>query len=217
MPDGACGVRSVRRRSRIDWKQRVYVHILEMVDEYLDRLMQARQLLLSLERQPGTVETVANSSGLRVPKGEKTQAKQRKSIKSKESSARTQRRAPEVRFVQKELFAAVPEAALLPEEQREMLKVEEEAMRVLPEVFTPSVEMEVVAEPKRETRRRRPTPMPRALGGMVSAAPVFIPAAKVREERIQKAEAGMKEERAVEEMPVTVELLTQRWVQGLVS
>jgi hypothetical protein len=52
---------------------------------------------------------------------------------------------------------------------------------------------------------------------MVSAAPVFIPAAKVREERIQKAEAGMKEERAVEEMPVTVELLTQRWVQGLVS
>jgi hypothetical protein len=195
----------------------VYVHILEMVDEYLDRLMQARQLLLSLERQPGTVETVANSSGLRVPKGEKTQAKQRKSIKSKESSARTQRRAPEVRFVQKELFAAVPEAALLPEEQREMLKVEEEAMRVLPEVFTPSVEMEVVAEPKRETRRRRPTPMPRALGGMVSAAPVFIPAAKVREERIQKAEAGMKEERAVEEMPVTVELLTQRWVQGLVS
>jgi hypothetical protein len=49
----------------------------------------------------------------------------------------------------------------------------------------------------------------------VSAAPVFIPAARVQQELTQKAEAGTKEEGAVE-MPVTVELLTQRWVQGLV-
>jgi site-specific recombinase XerD len=71
-------------------------------------------------------------------------------------------------------------------------------------------------EAKRETRRRRVTPMPRALGGTVSAAPVFIQAARLQQESTQKAEAGTKEEGAVE-MPVTVKLLTQRWVQGLVS
>jgi hypothetical protein len=96
------------------------------------------------------------------------------------------------------------------------LKVEERAEPVQPEVFAAPVGLREATEPKRETRRRRVTPMPRALGGMVSAAPVFIPAARLQQELTQKAEAGMKEEGAVES-PVTVELLTQRWVQGLVS
>ena len=96
------------------------------------------------------------------------------------------------------------------------MKVEERAGPVQPEVFAVPARLREATEPKRATRRRRGTPMPRALGGMVSAAPVFIPAARLQQELTQQAEAGMKEEGAVE-MPVTVELLTQRWVQGLVS
>jgi hypothetical protein len=96
------------------------------------------------------------------------------------------------------------------------LKVEERARRVKPEVFAVPVGRREATEPKREMRRRRVTPMPRALGGMVSAAPVFISAARLQQELTQQAEAGTKEEGAVE-MPVTVELLTQRWVEGLVS
>jgi hypothetical protein len=96
------------------------------------------------------------------------------------------------------------------------LKVEERAGPVKPEVFAVPVGRREATEPKREMRRRRVTPMPRALGGMVSAAPVFISAARLQQELTQQAEAGTKEEGAVE-MPVTVELLTQRWVEGLVS
>jgi hypothetical protein len=96
------------------------------------------------------------------------------------------------------------------------LKVGERARPVQPEVFEVPVGLREATEAKRETRRKRVAPMPRALGGMVSAAPVFIPAARLQQELTQQAEAGMKEEGAVE-MPVTVELLTQRWVQGLVS
>ena len=119
--------------------------------------------------------------------------------------------------MQKELFSAGPGHQPDLESPGEgPLKVEQRAELVKPEVFAAPVGLREATEPKRETRRRRVTPMPRALGGMVSAAPVFIPAARVQQELTQKAEAGTKEEGAVE-MPVTVELLTQRWVQGLVS
>ena len=116
--------------------------------------------------------------------------------------------------MQKELFSPGPGDERGFESPGEgPLKVEERARPVQPEV---PVGLREAPEAKRETRRRRVAPMPRALGGMVSAAPVFIPAARLQQELTQQAEEGMKEEGAVE-MPVTVELLTQRWVQGLVS
>ena len=87
----------VRRAScsRIDWKHMTYVHILEMVDEYLDRLMQARQLLLTLDPQRGGSEPVARSRGMHAPLEQaatarkRTQPKPRKLPKSQGSSART--------------------------------------------------------------------------------------------------------------------------------
>jgi hypothetical protein len=117
--------------------------------------------------------------------------------------------------VHKEPFPAELKAETASEEWREtLLKVDEKEIAVEPEPAT--VELQVASEPKREVRRRRPAPVPRALGGMVSAAPVFISAERVRRELTQKAETGMKQE-AAEEAPVTAELLTQRWVQGMVS
>jgi hypothetical protein len=119
--------------------------------------------------------------------------------------------------MQKELFSSAPGDEPGFESPGDgPLKVEERAGSVQPEMFAAPVGLREATEPKRKTRRRRVSPMPRPLGGMVSAAPVFIPAARVQQELTQKTEAGTKAEGAVE-MPVTVELLTQRWVQRLVS
>jgi hypothetical protein len=166
---------------------------------------------------------MASSRGMHSPLEQaatarkRTQAKPRKLPKSEGSSARTKRRATEARFMQKELFSSGPEDEPGFESPGEgPLKVEERAGPVQPEMFAATLGLREAMEPKRETRRRRVSPMPRALGGIVSGAPVFIPAARLQQELTQQAEAGTKEEGAVE-MPVTVELLTQRWVQGLAS
>jgi hypothetical protein len=209
------------RCSRIDWKHMAYIHILEMLDEYLDRLMQARQLLLTLDLQRGGSEPVASgmhaSLEQAVTARKRSQPKPRKLPKSEDTSARASRRATEARFMQKELSSSVPGDEPGFEALGEgPLKAEERAEPVQSEVFAAPVGLREAMEPKRETRRGRVSPMPRALGGMVPAVPVFIPAARVQQELTQKAEAGTKEEGALE-MPVTVELLTQRWVQGLVS
>jgi hypothetical protein len=75
---------------------------------------------------------------------------------------------------------------------------------------------------RRPTTRRRSAGVPesRALGGAVSAAPVFIPAEKIRQERTQKeleAAASRESQGPSEAAPLTAEMLTQRWVQGLTS
>lgn len=198
-----------------------YAHILEMLDEYLDRLTRARQLLMTLEGQAATAEALPSSRSKQAPQrrdaavGKQARAKKRETNKSKGNSVRTRSRATEVRSLQKELFPEEAVNAAVPETRREMsLKAKEKAMAVQPETSVAPVTLQA-AEPKRETRRRQAPPMPRALGGMVSATPVFISAEKVRQELTQKAEAA-KDEIAIEP-PITAELLTQRWVQGLVS
>ena len=253
---GAMVVRVWRARcSRIDWKHMAYDHILEMVDEYLDRLMRARQLLLMRDRQCGGPEPVTRSRGMHAPleqaatSRKRTQPKPDKLLKSEGGSARTKRQATDARFMQKELLSSGLRKSLFleapgkgslkvegPEEKQSKKRISDpkadiaqraerplrrtegawDRPRIQPEVFAAPVELREATEPRQETRRKRLTPMPRALGGMVSATPVFIPAARLQQELTQKAEAGTKEEGAVE-MPVTVALLTQRWVQGLVS
>jgi hypothetical protein len=199
-----------------------HVHILAMLDEYTERLSQVRQLLLTLEDRAVAAERLARPRIMPAPQkqdatpSKSVQAKQNESTKSNGSSARGRSRTA-AKLVHKDPLPAELKAETASEKWREtLLKVEEKQMAVEPERSAATVELQMASEPKREARRRRSAPVPRALGGMVSAAPVFISAEKVRQELTQKAEMGMKQE-AAEEAPVTAELLTQRWVQGLVS
>jgi hypothetical protein len=52
---------------------------------------------------------------------------------------------------------------------------------------------------------------------MVSAAPVFIRAEQILQERAQKVPKSGTKEEGSEAVPLTAEMLTQRWVQGLTS
>jgi hypothetical protein len=79
----------------------------------------------------------------------------------------------------------------------------------------------VQAKRKRRTRNKRPGhPVARALGGLVPAVPIFIPADQVCQERSHRDLKSEKEERSfgsTATVPLTPELLTRRWVQGRAS
>ena len=81
--------------------------------------------------------------------------------------------------------------------------------------------VKIVTRRKVTTRSKPSGPVvPLALGGMVSAAPVFIPASQIRQERSQKwqeLDAKFDSSESSAAVPLTAELLTQRWVQGLNS
>jgi hypothetical protein len=119
----------------------------------------------------------------------------------------------------------VQDALFLPEQEQwahenvvaEVL-VEKEPKLLSPTESKPPV-VKIVTRRKVTTRSKPSGPaVPRALGGMVSAAPVFIPAAQIRQEHSQKSQeldAKFDSSESSTAVPLTAELLTQRWVQGL--
>jgi hypothetical protein len=76
----------------------------------------------------------------------------------------------------------------------------------------------VQAKGKRRTRNKRPSPpVARALGGLVPAVPIFVPADQVCQERSHRDLKPEKEKRSIgltATVPLTAESLTRRWVQG---
>jgi hypothetical protein len=116
--------------------------------------------------------------------------------------------------VQNELFPQEQPREPSREKQETNAKEERPLRTTAPAV----VDVQVRAPRKPSTRNKAVNaPAARALGGMVSAAPVFIPAERVRQEHLQKAtKKGTQEEASSPATaPLTVEMLTQRWVQGL--
>jgi hypothetical protein len=219
-----------------------YAHILNLIDTYLNRLTEAREVLLSLAtpcdraRNPATAWPIRMKK-LRAP-GKDKQAKLALEITAPE---RTQETAPprtqavarkrvavlspvpprisKPTFVQDELFLPEQEQRTHENVVVEVL-AEKEPKLLSPTESRPAV-VKTVTRRKVTTRSKSSGPaVPRALGGMVSAAPVFIPAAQIRQERSQKmqeSDAKFDSSESSAAVPLTAELLTQRWVQGLNS
>jgi hypothetical protein len=214
-----------------------YPRILTLIDSYLDRLTEARQVLLELESASGNdqkrrpqataskraLKAAARESQARLafditppqletpkPKS-KAKANKRAGLRIALESTESQ---PTFSVVQNELF---------PQEQprepsREKQETDATEGRPLRTTTPAAVNVEVRAPRKPSTRSKAVNaPAARALGGTVSAAPVFIPAERVRQEHLQKAtKKGTQEEASSPATaPLTVEMLTQRWVQGL--
>ena len=121
-------------------------------------------------------------------------------------------------FVQDELFLPEQEQRVHENVVAEVL-AEKEPKLLIPTEIKPAVAKIVT---RKVTTRSKPSgpAVPRALGGMVSAAPVFIPAAQIHQERWQKRQeldAKFDSSKSSASVPLTAELLTQRWVQGLNS
>ena len=210
-----------------------------MIDTYLNRLTEAREVLLSLATPSDRARNLATAWPIRMKKlrarGKDKQAKLALEITPPE---RTQATAPprtqavarkrvairspvpprisKPTFVQDELFLPEQEQRTHENVVAEVL-AEKEPKLLSPTESRPAV-VKIVTRRKVTTRKPSGPAVPRALGGMVSAAPVFIPAAQIRQERSQKMqESDAKFDSSESSVPLTAELLTQRWVQGLNS
>jgi hypothetical protein len=216
-----------------------YPRILNLIDDYLDRLAEARQVLLELngdakESQKRGSQAAVNKRALKAAARERqarlafeittsqpeTPRRKPSSKTDKRASKRTTEASSETKaaaFVQNELFPQGKPSELLREHQTA------DATEGPPlSVATPVPSSVKVRTPRKPTERSKTASAPalRALGGTISAAPVFIPAERVRQEHSQKAtNKGTKEEasESAAATPLTVEMLTQRWVQGLTS
>jgi hypothetical protein len=214
-----------------------YPRILNLIDGYLDRLTEARQVLLALDSeswngQKRGSQTAAKKRALKTaarerqsplafeippfqPETPRQKPRSKTNKPARIRTAKTSAESQEAWFVQDELFPQ--------EQQREPSRVKQgtDAMEGKPlrTIARAARSVEVRAQRKPTTRNKAANaPAARALGGTVSAAPVFIPAEQVRQE--QKATYNGAQGKASEPTtaaPLTVELLTQRWVQGLTS
>ena len=215
-----------------------YVHILNLIDDNLDRLTKARQLLLPLDGlptsapkraiQPATRKKTRPKAGSEKPATASPQVSPRQSKKKADSTSiePVAGKPPVIRrnktpgpvlatpLIQNQLFS---------QEQLESPHQEPVVQRVSSATSVPTVGK---APTQRNRSNRNRAPVAVALSGSVPAAPVFIPAEQIRQERSRReAASGTNHEgggpagstAAVPAAPLTAELLTRRWLQGPVS
>jgi hypothetical protein len=224
----------------VDWECMEYPRILNLIDEYLDRLTEARQVLLELDSasekvQKGGPQVVSNKRALKTAARERqvplafAVAPSQLETPRQKSKSKTDKRVgngaakasadsqPSL-FVQDDLFSQEQHRKPLREELAMDAKVKKPLVAI--QSSPVSVKVRAQREPTRRYKKEVPALAVRALGGTISAAPVFIPAERVRQEHSQKVtNKGTKEEasESASAAPLTVEMLTQRWVQGLTS
>lgn len=180
-------------------------HIVTMIDACLERLQAARQLLSSLRDTP-VVEDLLRSSAARTTK---TTKKVRPAIATKKKR-RDELTAslfdpPSVPVV------TAPAPVLAEPIHRNPVVVAPVTAAVLPQPIA-SVPKVRTAEP----RRRKPEAPVRGLAVNVPTGPVFIPASQVRKEVADKKTGSLAERTAkqADSMPLTAEMLAQRWIQS---
>ena len=215
-----------------------YVHILNLIDDNLDRLTKARQLLLPLDglptsaperaMRPAARQKTRPMAGSEKPATASPQISPRQS-KKKANSTSIEPVAGKPHVIRRN---KTPGPVLAPplilnqlfsQEQLEGTHQEPVVQRVSSAISAPTVGK---APTQRNRSKRNRAPVAGALSGSVSAAPVFIPAEQIRRERSQRgAASGTKHEvggpagstAAVPVAPLTAELLTRRWLQRPVS
>ena len=215
-----------------------YVHILNLIDDNLDRLTKARQLLLPLDGlptsapkraiQPATRKKTRPKAGSEKPATASPQVSPRQSKKKANSTSiePVAGKPPVIRRNKTPGPVLAPPLMLnqlFSQEQLEGTHHEPVVQRVSSATSVPTVGK---APTQRNRSNRNRAPVAVALSGSVPAAPVFIPAEQIRQERSQReAASGTNHEvggpagstAAVAAAPLTAELLTRRWLQGPVS
>jgi hypothetical protein len=209
-----------------------YVHILNLIDDNLDRLTKARQLLLPLDGlptnapkraiQPAAREKTRPKAGSEKPATPSLQNSPRQSKKKANSTSiePVAGKPPVIRRNKTPGPVLAPPLILFSQEQLEGTQQEPVVQSASSAISVPTVGK---APTQRNRGNRNRAPVAAALSGSVSAAPVFIPAEQIRQERSQReAASGTKHEgggpdgstAAVPVAPLTAELLTRRWLQG---
>lgn len=215
-----------------------YIHILNLIDDNLDRLTKARQLLLPLDGlptsapkrviQPAARKKARTKAGREKPATPPLQISPRQS-KKKANSTSIESVASKPPVIRRN---KTPDPVLAPPLIQNQLFSQEQLEGTHPEPVVQGVSSATgvptvgKAPTRRNRSKRNRAPVAVALSGNVSAAPVFIPAGQIRQERSQRgAASGTKHEvggpdgptAAVPVAPLTAELLARRWLQGPVS
>jgi hypothetical protein len=223
-----------------------HTYILSLIDAHLDRLIKARQILATLDTararpQPPAPRSLAPRS-LAVPKALKTagrkipssgsalQAERQEISPRKKATTATMAQTPSESNRAAAALAQVPENTVLKpasvaDAQIRLDGHQGQAARKASKSADRETAPHLVV--KVQTRRRRLVPKSlsseppaRALGGSVPAAPIFIPAGQVFQERLQRQVESASEgipSGSTASVPLTAELLARRWVQGLAS
>ncbi len=223
-------------------KRMDYAHIVALIDADLDRLSQVRQLLISSgllspetkhrgSARPSQVESNARNERGRVAPVPGSRPRRQSRIGP---AAETTRPIPQEQILVNVAAApvdvktfdrlpsysgSIPDGQLVYEEVREhRTELEQEAS--YQKAIGPGVE----TGHKRVRRARLSKPGPAAsssaLRGRLPVGPVFIPAQQIRLEQSQKQQSLALEHNSFgpqATVPLTAELLTQRWMQGSAS
>lgn len=218
-----------------------YVHILALIDAELERLKEVRLLLTTLDTPlKGTQKRASNppvrsktlrtaekqkptAPALQIDKHEVSQRKKtapamrlKKPALSNPSAARLAKAPP----------SAVSESALALDDQIRQEQPQGQRAPVVEEsAFSQMATIPPVARVRTRRKRRAlsklsVTPLATPLGGPVPTEPIFIPAELIHPKQSRNRQESVTERGAAgppAAVPLTAELLTQRWIQGSVT
>ncbi len=218
-----------------------YAHILALIDADLERLKKARLVLTTLETPPkGTQKRAPNppvrSKALRTAVRQRPAAPALQIVEHEVSQRKKTRpirrlKKPAVSIPGAARLASAPEPAALEsalvlddqirQEQPQGQRAQVGDESAFGQIATTPVVVRVQKQRKRRTLSKPSvTPLATPLGGVVPTGPIFIPAELIRQKRSQSRQESVMERSASgppATVPLTAELLTQRWIQGLVS
>jgi hypothetical protein len=217
-----------------------YVHILNLIDAYLDRLKRARQILTAPDTHPKrslkrTPQSLRSPKTLKTAERENPAAPARQfgkyeiSHRKKATSAMLKKKPGMINltaacFAKAETVVSEPALVLveqIPHEEHQAQRGRLAEESALGQIVTTLLTAKVPTKRRRSTLSKAPVaPLATALGGVIPDVPIFIPAERVRLERFKRQPASVIERGPFglnATVPLTVELLTQRWLQNLVS
>jgi len=213
-----------------------YVHILALIDADLERLKKVRLLLTTLDTPPkGTQKRAPNppvrSKTLKTAERQKPAAPALQ-IDEHEVSQRKKAR-PEMRLkkpmvsnlgaarLAKAPAPAASESALVLDDQIRQEQPQGQRAQAFGQIATTPLVARVQTQRKRRALSKLSvTPLATPLGGLVPTGPIFIPAELIRQKQSQSRQESVMERGASGPpaiVPLTAELLTQRWIQSRVS
>lgn len=203
-----------------------FPHIIELIEEYLDRLIEVRRLLADLDLQ-----AVKRKASAVVP----GRAAQLKSKVTGTLAVRPLNRASKPRFesrktrkplVQKLKTESLIEKSTMPREATLAAVFIAPPATVMPrELGNQNAEQRALVRPRRYLpSRKRVAPLKSsvktsalALGGTIPTGPIVVSAQQIRiEHSLRQQEATVRRDpfSSPNTSPLTAELLTQRWIQG---
>jgi hypothetical protein len=218
-----------------------YVHILALIDAELKHLEKLRLLLTTLGTplkgtQKRAPHPPVRSKTLRTAERQKPAAPALQIDENEVSPRKKARPAmrlkkPAVsnpgaaRLAQAPAPAASESAPVLDDQTRQEQPQEQRAQVVVESAFDQIATTPLVARVQTQRKRRAlsklsVTPPATPLGGLVPTRPIFIPAELIRQKQSQSRQESVMERGASgppATVPLTAELLTQRWIRSLVS